>query len=102
MRNLLGNLFERWTENEMRVTVVCVLLSAVSLALSLTGTFSGVLPADIAWVAIVLCDFPILLGATRGVILEADCRRLDTQIPFLFSPYFSFARLYFKMFKFYS
>ena len=46
MRNLLGNLFERWTENEMRVTVVCALLSAVSLALSLTGTFSGVLPAD--------------------------------------------------------
>ena len=60
---MLRNLFERWTENEMRVTVVCALLSAVSLALSLTGTFSGVLPADIAWVAIVLCGFPILLGA---------------------------------------
>ena len=74
MRNLLGNLFERWTENEMRVTVVCVLLSAVSLALSLTGTFSGVLPADIAWVAIVLCGFPILLGAARGVILEHDIK----------------------------
>ena len=54
----------------MRITVVCALLSAVSLALSLTGTFSGVLPADIAWVAIVLCGFPILLGAARGVILE--------------------------------
>ena len=47
MRNLFGNLFERWTENEMRITVVCALLSAVSLALSLTGTFSGVLPANI-------------------------------------------------------
>ena len=74
MRNLLGNLFERWTENEMRITVVCALLSAVSLALSLTGTFSGVLPADIAWVAIVLCGFPILLGAARGVILEHDIK----------------------------
>ncbi|WP_299302481.1 cation-translocating P-type ATPase [uncultured Fretibacterium sp.] len=58
----------------MRVTVVCALLSAVSLALSLTGTFSGVLPADIAWVAIVLCGFPILLGAARGVILEHDIK----------------------------
>jgi len=74
LRNLLGNLFERWTENEMRITVVCALLSAVSLALSLTGTFSGVLPADIAWVAIVLCGFPILLGAARGVILEHDIK----------------------------
>ncbi len=70
----MRNLFERWTENEMRVTVVCALLSAVSLALSLTGTFSGVLPADIAWVAIVLCGFPILLGAARGVILEHDIK----------------------------
>ena len=58
----------------MRITVVCALLSAVSLALSLTGTFSGVLPADIAWVAIVLCGFPILLGAARGVILEHDIK----------------------------
>ena len=74
LRNLLRNLFERWTENEMRVTVVCALLSALSLALSLTGTFSGVLPADIAWVAIVLCGFPILLGAARGVILEHDIK----------------------------
>ena len=58
----------------MRVTVVCALLSALSLALSLTGTFSDVLPADIAWVAIVLCGFPILLGAARGVILEHDIK----------------------------
>ena len=42
LRNLFGNLFERWTENEMRVTVVCALLSALSLALNLTDTFSGV------------------------------------------------------------
>ena len=74
LRNLLGNLFERWTENEMRITVVCALLSAVSLVLSLTGTFNDVLPADVAWVAIVLCGFPILLGAARGVILEHDIK----------------------------
>ena len=70
----MRNLFERWTENEMRVTVVCALLSAVSLALSLTGTFNDALPVDIAWVAIVLCGFPILLGAARGVILEHDIK----------------------------
>lgn len=58
----------------MRVTVVCALLSAVSLALSLTGTFNDALPVDIAWVAIVLCGFPILLGAARGVILEHDIK----------------------------
>ena len=72
--NLFGNLFERWTENEMRITVVCALLSAVSLALSLTGTFSGVLPADIAWVAIVLCGFPILLGAADLLRISEDPR----------------------------
>ena len=58
----------------MRITVVCALLSAVSLALSLTGTFNDALPVDIAWVAIVLCGFPILLGAARGVILEHDIK----------------------------
>ena len=74
LKNLLRNLFESWTENEMRVTVVCALISAVSLALSLMGTFNDVLPADVAWVAIVLCGFPILLGAARGVILEHDIK----------------------------
>lgn len=67
-------MFGKWMENETRTTVVCVLVSAVSLALSLAGTFEGSLPADIAWVAIVLCGVPIVVGAARGVIFERDIK----------------------------
>ena len=67
-------MLKRWLENEPKVTLVCAVLSAVSLVLSITGVLKDVLPVDIAWIAIVLCGTPILIGAFKGVIFEHDIK----------------------------
>ena len=64
----------KWLENDPRITLFCAAASALSLVLSLTGALRGVLPADIAWIAIVLCGTPILVGAFRGVVFEHDVK----------------------------
>ena len=67
-------MFKNWLENEPKVTLVCAVTSAVSLVLSITGALRNVLPVDIAWIAIVLCGVPILVGAAKGVIFERDIK----------------------------
>ena len=67
-------MFKNWLENEPKVTLVCAVCSAVSLILSITGALRNILPVDIAWIAIVLCGVPILVGAAKGVILEHDIK----------------------------
>ncbi len=64
----------RWLENETKLTGIFAGISAVSLILSLTGALKDVLPADIAWIAIILCGVPILVGAFRGVLFEHDIK----------------------------
>ena len=64
----------KWLENDPKITLFCAAASALSLVLSLTGALRGVLPADIAWIAIVLCGTPILVGAFRGVVFEHDVK----------------------------
>jgi len=67
-------MLKRWLENEPKVTLVCAVLSAVSLVLSITGVLKDILPIDIAWIAIILCGIPILIGAFKGVIFEHDIK----------------------------
>ena len=67
-------MLKRWLENEPKITLVCAVLSAVSLVLSITGVLKNVLPVDIAWIAIILCGIPILTGAFKGVIFEHDIK----------------------------
>ena len=63
-----------WLENEPKKTLVCAVISAVSLVLSITGALKSLLPFDIAWAAIVLCGIPILVGAFKGVVFEHDIK----------------------------
>ena len=63
-----------WLENEPKKTLVCAVISAVSLVLSITCVLKSVLPFDIAWAAIVLCGIPILVGAFKGVVFEHDIK----------------------------
>ena len=63
-----------WLENEPKVTLVCVMTSAIALVLSITGVLKSILPFDIAWVAIILCGIPILVGAFKGVVFEHDIK----------------------------
>jgi cation transport ATPase len=67
-------IFKDWISNEPKPTIVCVSLSAVSLALSLGGWLNGVLPFDIAWVAIVLCGVPIVIGAITALVTEHNIK----------------------------
>lgn len=67
-------MLNRWLENEPKETLICAVTSAVSLVLSITGALKGILPFDIAWVAIILCGVPILVGAFRGVVFEHDIK----------------------------
>ena len=67
-------MLNRWLENEPKETLICAVTSAVSLVLSITGALKGILPFDIAWMAIILCGVPILVGAFRGVVFENDIK----------------------------
>ncbi len=64
----------RWLENETKLTSIFAGISAVSLILSITGVLKNILPVDIAWIAIILCGVPILVGAVKGVIFEHDIK----------------------------
>lgn len=67
-------MLNNWLENEPKETLVCAVTSAISLVLSITGVLKNVLPIDIAWIAIVLCGTPILIGALKGVVFEHDIK----------------------------
>lgn len=67
-------MINNWLENEPKETLVCAVTSAVALILSITKVMNNAIPFDIAWVAIVLCGTPILIGAFKGVIFEHDIK----------------------------
>ncbi len=67
-------MINNWLENEPKETLVCTVISAVSLVLSITGVLKEALPFDIAWAAIILSGIPILIGAFRGVVFEHDIK----------------------------
>lgn len=55
-----------------RKDVAFLVISAVALAASFAS--GGSLPVDPAWVAIVLCGVPILVGAVVGLVTELDIK----------------------------
>ena len=67
-------MLNRWLKNEPKETLICSVISAVSLILSISGVLKGILPFDIAWAAIILCGIPILVGAFKGVVFEHDIK----------------------------
>lgn len=64
----------RWLENETKLTSIFAGISIVSLVLSITGVLKDVLSLDVAWIAIILCGVPILVGAFKGVVFEHDIK----------------------------
>lgn len=67
-------MFMRWLENEPKVTGIFAVISAVALALSLSGVGKDLFVADVAWIAIILCGVPILVGVVKGVVFEHDIK----------------------------
>lgn len=67
-------MLKKWLENDTKLTAVFAVISGISLVLSLTGALKTVLPFDIAWIAIILCGMPIVVGAIRGLVFDHDIK----------------------------
>ena len=59
-------------EDDVKASLMVLILSAVSLAVSLL--YPGALPSDPAWIAIVLCGAPIIWDAVTGLVLRHDIK----------------------------
>ena len=67
--------FLEWYEKQsVRLRLIFVIISGVALATSLTFSWTGnadkIAGFDPAWIAIVLCGLPIVLGAIVGVVKD--------------------------------
>ena len=67
-------MIKNWLENEPKETCICAVISVISLVLCISKVLESTIPFDIAWIAIVLCGIPILIGAFKGVIFEHDIK----------------------------
>jgi len=65
-------ILKKWMDGESRPTLVCVLISAAALVLSLGGWLR--LPWDPAWAAVLLCGAPIVAGAARALVREHNIK----------------------------
>jgi heavy metal translocating P-type ATPase len=65
---------KKWIEGEAKPTILCVVVSSVSLVLSLGKWCNALCPFDISWIAIILCGIPILYGAIIGLICYHDIK----------------------------
>jgi heavy metal translocating P-type ATPase len=61
-----------WVTDEAKFRIVRIVISGIALILSL-GRWAA-LPggADMAWIAVVLCGVPIIIGAVKAVITDHD------------------------------
>lgn len=66
--------FKKWLDGQPKYTLVCVLISAVGVVLSLGKWLNAFVPVDFAWIAIILCGVPIVYGAICGLIFDHDVK----------------------------
>lgn len=72
----MPNIVEWYEKQSDRLRPIFVIISGMALATSLTFSWTGnadkITGFDPAWIAIVLCGFPIVLGAIVGVVKDHD------------------------------
>ena len=72
----MSNILEWYEKQSDRLRLIFVIISGVALATSLTFNWIGnadkIAGFDPAWIAIVLCGLPIVLGAIVGVVKDHD------------------------------
>lgn len=72
----MSNIVEWYEKQSDRLRLIFVIISGVALATSLTFSWTGnadkIACFDPAWIAIVLCGVPIVLGAIVGVVKDHD------------------------------
>ena len=65
-------ILKQWLGDEEKRHLLFAVIGGVALVFSFFGWFPGVF--DPAWVAIVLCGYPILKGAATGLIMRFDIK----------------------------
>ena len=72
----MSNIVEWYEKQSDRLRLIFVIISGVALATSLifswTGNAAKIAGFDPAWIAIVLCGLPIVLGAIVGLVKDHD------------------------------
>lgn len=72
----MSNILEWYEKQSDRLRLIFVIISGVALATSLTFSWTGnadkIAGFDPAWIAIVLCGLPIVLGAIVGLVKDHD------------------------------
>ena len=72
----MSNIVEWYEKQSDRLRLIFVIISGVALATSLTFSWTGnadkIAGFDPAWIAIILCGVPIVLGAIVGVVKDHD------------------------------
>ncbi|MGE5678029.1 MAG: heavy metal translocating P-type ATPase [Pseudomonadota bacterium] len=68
------NKLKQWFYEEENKTISYIAISGIALLLSFLHIRSKYFPIDIAWIAIILCGFPIVKGAVIGLIREFDIK----------------------------
>ena len=72
----MSNIVEWYEKQSDRLRLIFVIISGVALATSLTFSWTGnadkIAGFDPAWITIVLCGVPIVLGAIVGVVKDHD------------------------------
>lgn len=72
----MANILEWYEKQSDRLRLIFVIISGLALATSLTFSWTGnadkIAFFDPAWIAIVLCGVPIVLGAIVGVVKDHD------------------------------
>ncbi len=68
------NKIKGWFSEEENRTGIFIVISGIALILSFLNVRSSSIPADLAWIAIVLCGFPIIKEAFLGLVYELDIK----------------------------
>lgn len=68
------NKLKQWFYEEENKTISYITISGIALFMSFLHMRLEYLPIDIAWIAIILCGFPIVKGAVLGLIREFDIK----------------------------
>ena len=68
------NKIKRWFSEEENREVISIIISGIALILSFLNVKSSSIPVDLAWIAIVLCGFPIIKEAFLGLVYELDIK----------------------------
>lgn len=72
----MSNIVEWYEKQSDRLRLIFVIISGVALTTSLTFSWTGnaakIAGFDPAWIAIILCGVPIVLGAIVGVVKDHD------------------------------